>query len=93
MFAATLKSADPFPLPPAPAATAIHGAFDTTVRFWDVAELDQRRCLGTVKGQVGGDDPLIQSLAVSADGRQLAAGRQDGIISLWETAKGVRSTE
>jgi WD40 repeat protein len=70
--------------------TLFSGSFDTTVRFWDVAAGRELRCLGSAKEDkdVSGEDPLIQSLAVAPDGKTVAAGRQDGWISVWDTATG-----
>jgi WD40 repeat protein len=64
------------------------GAFDTTVRFWDVGTRKQLRCLGKPPEKPSHRDPMIRCLAVAPDGKRLAAGRNDGGLSVWDTASG-----
>jgi WD40 repeat protein len=68
--------------------TLYTGAFDLTVRFWDVATRKEMRCIGKAKTDFSANDPLIQSLIVAPDGKSIAAGRQDGSIAIWNTATG-----
>jgi hypothetical protein len=52
----------------------------------EVFDLESGRRLGTLETE-GGDEP-VSSLALSTDGRMLAAGYGDGRIAVWDTASG-----
>jgi len=59
----------------------VSGAWDGTVRRWDVAtgrELARYKMIG--------DDPHLDAVAVSPDGRTVAAGANDGGVQSWDVA-------
>ena len=50
-----------------------------SVRLWDVA---RNRELAAVQSPAGG----LESLALSGDGRMIATGATNGLVSLWDVA-------
>jgi WD40 repeat protein len=61
--------------------TLVAGAWDGSIRLWDLATRQELR-------QYTGHTGWVRSVAFSPDGKTLASGGKDKIIRLWETATG-----
>ena len=62
---------------------AISASADGTMRKWEIIS---GKCLGTIK--VKGATPGVYAVAVSPDGKRIAAGCKDGVIREYDTQKG-----
>ncbi len=62
---------------------------DNAVRLWDLATGKEVRCLVPVSG-LGSDHTWVNTLAVSPDGKRVAAGTGNGptVLVVWEAATG-----
>jgi Tol biopolymer transport system component len=61
--------------------TLLAGAWDGSIRLWDVATGEEVR-------QYVGHTGWVRSVAFSPDGKTFASGGKDKVIRLWETATG-----
>ena len=61
------------------------GSWDGTVKLWEVESLTE---IGTLEPEVDvwGQAPIINSLALSYDGRTLATGLEEGMIQIWDVS-------
>jgi WD40 repeat protein len=64
------------------------GGWDSTVRYWGVANLSELRRLGNVNEVKFGSEDTNGNLALAPDGSSLIVGRADGGVSLIDTATG-----
>ena len=74
----------------------VSGSWDTTVRLWDAdtgKELTRRdAATGETEPWFGRLESPVQSVAMSHDGRLVAAGGWDGTVKLWQVGSGVEVT-
>ena len=61
------------------------GSWDGTVKLWEVESLTE---IGTLEPEDSdwGQAPIINSLALSYDGRTLATGLEEGMIQIWDVS-------
>jgi WD40 repeat protein len=71
----------------------VSGSFDGTVKIWDTTAIEEGAPLGTRVYRIGGPNPLKQEcdVALSRDGRRLAAADNNNGIALWDTVTGRRT--
>ena len=65
--------------------TFITASNDSTVRIWDAGKLDKSKSVIVVKSKERGQRTHINSIAMTEDGRWIAAAGLDGVINVWST--------
>jgi WD40 repeat protein len=86
-FHAARRTIDSYTLSPRGDMAASWGHDDETIRLWDVVTGKERHTLGKFDKSDKGS--FIAPLEFSPDGRLLAFGTKDGVVSVWDTAAGV----
>jgi WD40 repeat protein len=75
--------------------TIVSGSDDKTVRVWDAASGAERRALGMVRllrasvEGFRGDQSVVTSVTLSAEGTTIVTGSVDGMVRVWDAASGV----
>src|SRR5262249_55513938 len=67
---------------------AVSWGRDDTIRLWDMATGKERRALGKFDRSEK-EASFFAALEFSLDGRLLAFGTKDGVVSVWDAAAGV----